>query len=71
MRKQTRNGVDNPHEYRTFPKDGCALFTSCLTCPRDVCIYDEPGGLQLLKRLWDAETPGSTTQIDVAHSAGM
>jgi hypothetical protein len=35
-------------EHIGYRDEGCDLADSCLNCPYEECIYDEPGG----KRLW-------------------
>jgi len=39
---------DLPPEYCRYRDEGCDLADSCLNCPYDRCIYDQPGG----KRGW-------------------
>ena len=48
--------LDLPPEYRHYRDEGCDLADSCLNCPLQKCIYDEPGGRQRwLKRQRDRE----------------
>lgn len=45
-----------PPEYCHYKDSGCDLADSCLNCPFQECIYDEPGGRQRwLKRQRDKE----------------
>ncbi|MDD5509538.1 MAG: helix-turn-helix domain containing protein [Dehalococcoidales bacterium] len=41
---------DLPPEYCRYHDDGCDLAPSCLSCPFDRCLYDEPGGRQCFTR---------------------
>jgi len=41
---------DLPPEYCRYHDDGCELAPSCLSCPFDRCLYDEPGGRQRFTR---------------------
>ncbi len=44
--------LDLPPEYCHYRDEGCDLADSCLNCPFNRCIYDEPGGKQRwLKRV--------------------
>ena len=48
--------LDLPPEYCHYQDSGCDLAESCLNCPLQECIYDEPGGRQhWLKRERDKE----------------
>jgi len=48
--------LDLPPEYHHYQDEGCDLADSCLNCPFQKCIYDEPGGRQRwLKRQRDRE----------------
>ena len=48
--------LDLPPEYHHYRDEGCDLADSCLNCPLQKCIYDEPGGRQRwLKRQRDRE----------------
>jgi hypothetical protein len=48
--------IDLPPEYLHYRDEGCELAESCLECPFEVCIYDEPGGKQrLVKSLRNKE----------------
>jgi len=48
--------LDLPPEYCHYKDSGCDLADSCLNCPFQECIYDEPGGRQRwLKRQRDKE----------------
>ena len=48
--------ADLPPEYCQYRDEGCELADSCLNCPFEECIYDEPGGKQsLIKELRDKE----------------
>ena len=50
------NELDLPPEYCHYRDDGCEFASSCLNCPLQKCIYDEPGGRQSWrKRLRDRE----------------
>ncbi len=42
------NEMDFPPEYCHYRDEGCDLAESCLNCPFEQCIYDEPGGKQRL-----------------------
>ena len=43
-------------EYCHYRDEGCEMSDSCLSCPFQQCIYDEPGGRQhWLKKLRDRE----------------
>ncbi len=55
--EQTDNiELDLPPEYHHYRDEGCDLADSCLNCPLQKCIYDEPGGRQCwLKRQRDKE----------------
>lgn len=47
---------DLPPEYCHFRDEGCEFADSCLNCPFEKCIYDEPRGKQhYIKRLRDKE----------------
>ena len=47
---------DLPPEYCHYEDEGCEMADSCLNCPYQRCIYDEPGGRQhWRKRLRDSE----------------
>ncbi len=37
---------DDLPEYCQYHDDGCQYAPSCLNCPFERCIYDEPGGKQ-------------------------
>ena len=48
-------GADKPRvrsdalpEFTRYRDNGCAVSTSCLTCPLPRCRYEEPGGLRAL-----------------------
>jgi len=48
--------LDLPPEYCHYQDDGCEFADSCLNCPFERCIYDEPGGRQhYIKSLRDRE----------------
>ena len=52
------NGADFdlPPEFTQYRDEGCDLAASCLSCPFQRCLYDQPGGRQsLLKTLRDRE----------------
>jgi len=59
----TNNELDLPPEYCHYRDDGCEFAdaylghkSSCLNCPFERCIYDEPRGRQhYMKRLRDRE----------------
>ncbi|MFC1921323.1 hypothetical protein ACFLYQ_06340 [Chloroflexota bacterium] len=38
--------IDLPPEYCHYRDEGCDLAESCLECPFDECVYEEPGGRQ-------------------------
>lgn len=38
--------VDLPPEFCHYRDEGCEMAQSCLDCPFDKCVYDEPGGKQ-------------------------
>ena len=38
--------MDTLPEYCQYSDDGCAYAPSCLNCPFERCIYEEPGGKQ-------------------------
>ncbi len=47
---------DLPPEYCRYRDVGCDLAESCLNCPFEQCVHDEPGGKQrLVKNLRDNE----------------
>ncbi len=52
-RDETANvELDLPPEFCHYRDEGCELAGSCLNCPFEECIYEEPGGKQhWLKRL--------------------
>jgi AraC-like DNA-binding protein len=41
---------DLPPEYCQYHDEGCEFAESCLNCHLPVCVYDEPGGKQKLKK---------------------
>jgi len=44
--------LDLPPEYCRYRDEGCEFTDSCLNCPFEKCIYDEPRGRQrYIKRL--------------------
>ena len=48
--------ADHRPEFCSYRDEGCELADSCLNCPFDRCIYDEPGGKQVwMRRLRDRE----------------
>ncbi len=48
--------LDLPPEYCHYKDSGCDLADSCLDCPFQECIYEQPGGRQRwLKRQRDKE----------------
>ncbi|MCD6453574.1 MAG: sigma-70 region 4 domain-containing protein [Dehalococcoidales bacterium] len=48
--------LDLPPEYCHYHDNGCEFANSCLNCPFERCIYDEPGGKQrYLRKLRDRE----------------
>jgi len=52
----TLNQPDLPPEYCHYQDEGCEFADSCLNCPFENCIYDEPRGKQhYIKRLRDKE----------------
>jgi AraC-like DNA-binding protein len=49
-------GIDLPPEYCHYRDEGCELASSCLECPFEECIYDQPGGVHgWLKKQRDGE----------------
>ncbi len=38
--------TDLPPEFCHYQDEGCELSASCLNCPYERCVYDEPGGRQ-------------------------
>ena len=42
--------MDTLPEYCQYNDDGCEYAPSCLNCPFERCIYDEPGGKQGFNR---------------------
>ena len=47
---------DLPPEFCRYRDEGCEMADSCLNCPFEQCVYDEPGGKQrLVKSLRDSE----------------
>lgn len=55
---------DLPPERCEYRDEGCELAVSCLSCPFQRCVYDEPGGKhRLLKGLRDREI------VNLFHSA--
>jgi hypothetical protein len=66
--------VDLPPEFCRYRDEGCELAESCLECPFDDCVYDEPGGKQhRLKRERNAEMARLYTEegMEVKELAGM
>ena len=54
MEMEYRNEIDLDllPEHQQYKDDGCDLAASCLNCPFERCIYDQPGGKQRwLKKL--------------------
>jgi hypothetical protein len=50
------NQLDLPPECCRYQDEGCEFANSCLNCPFEKCIYDEPRGKQhYIKRLRDKE----------------
>ena len=50
------NQLDLPPECCRYQDGGCEFANSCLNCPFEKCIYDEPRGKQhYIKRLRDKE----------------
>ncbi len=48
----TNHQLDLPPEYCHYQDEGCEFADSCLNCPFEKCIYDEPRGRQrYIKRL--------------------
>lgn len=48
----TNYQLDLPPEYCHYRDEGCEFADSCLNCPFEKCIYDEPRGRQrYVKRL--------------------
>jgi hypothetical protein len=48
----TNYQLDLPPEYCHYRDEGCEFADSCLNCPFEKCIYDEPRGRQrYIKRL--------------------
>ena len=48
--------LDLPPEYCHYRDEGCELSASCLNCPLEKCVYDEPGGTRhLLKKERDQQ----------------
>ena len=51
MTEQTNDiKLDLPPEYCHYRDEGCEFASSCLNCPLQKCIYDEPGGRQSWRR---------------------
>ncbi len=44
------SSLDLPPEYCHYQDDGCEFAHSCLNCHLPVCVYDEQGGKQRLKK---------------------
>lgn len=42
----TNHQLDLPPEYCHYRDEGCEFADSCLNCPFEKCIYDEPRGRQ-------------------------
>jgi len=56
LRDESDLPQDLPPEFSQYRDEGCDLAESCLSCPFEQCIYDEPGGKQhLVKDLRDKE----------------
>ena len=52
----TENESDLPPEYCHYHDEGCEFADSCLSCPFQQCLYDEPRGKQRwLKELRNKE----------------
>ena len=48
--------IDLPPENCRYRDEGCELAESCLDCPFEECVYDEPGGKQrLVKKMRNKE----------------
>ena len=45
-RDKFETGIDLPPEFCHYRDEGCDLAESCLDCPFDECVFDEPGGIQ-------------------------
>jgi hypothetical protein len=46
LRDNVETGIDLPPEFCHYRDEGCDLAESCLDCPFDECVFDEPGGIQ-------------------------
>jgi len=46
LQDKNETGIDLPPEFCRYRDEGCELAKSCLECPFDYCVYDEPGGKQ-------------------------
>ena len=44
--EESSRELDLPPEYCHYQDTGCELARSCLNCPFEKCIYDEPRGRQ-------------------------
>jgi transposase-like protein len=55
-RDNIETSIDLPPEFCHYRDEGCDLAESCLDCPFDRCVFDEPGGIQRkIKRERNAE----------------
>ena len=56
MERRDECAIDLPPEFCRYRDEGCELARSCLNCPFEQCVYDEPGGKQrLVKGVRDKE----------------
>ena len=55
LRTSENAELDLPPEYCRYQDDGCEFADSCLNCPLPVCVHDEPGGRQRLRKRRRAE----------------
>jgi len=46
-----RSSPPSPYEFVNWRDTGCELHPSCLNCPEETCIYDEPRGMQVRRKL--------------------
>ena len=46
LSEEPETELDLPPEFCHYHDEGCELADSCLNCPFDGCIYDEPRGKQ-------------------------
>ncbi len=50
LRSSNDDALDLPPEYCRYQDEGCEFADSCLNCPLPICVHDEPGGGQRLRK---------------------